>query len=186
MLKDDPPDLVLSGINRGENVGLIALYSGTVGAASEATLLGVPAVALSLALDWGDPHPDFAAAAILVKPLIDAVAGHGLPPGVLLNVNVPKDPRQARGYRLTRMGLAADLGSSYELLRESDGVRWYTGHWAPPTETGMSIDAAAMAAGRVTVTPLRLDWTAYRAFPGLDWTASLPAPGQLLKGAPAD
>jgi len=185
ILKDDPPDLVLSGINRGENVGLIALYSGTVGAASEATVFGIPAVALSLALDWGDPRPDYAAAARAVKPVIDAVREHGLAAGVLLNVNVPKTTQQARGYRLTRMGLAGDLGSSYELLREKNGVRWFAGHWVPPVETDITVDVAALAAGWVTLTPLRLDWTAYRAFPELDWTAGLPAPQKLLEPAPA-
>jgi len=185
ILKNDPPDLVLSGINRGENVGLIALYSGTVGAASEATVLGIPAVALSLALDWGDPHPDYTAAARLIKPVIDAVREHGLAPGVLLNVNVPQSTRSARGYRLTRMGLAGDLESSYELLREKDGVRWFTGHWSPPVETDVAVDVAALAAGWVSLTPLRLDWTAYRTFPDLDWTVGLPKPQQLLEPAPA-
>jgi 5'/3'-nucleotidase len=177
VLAADPPDIVLSGINRGENVGLSAWYSGTLGAAREATVLGVPAVAFSLALDWGDPHPDFTAAARWVKPLVDAIRDGGLPHGVLLNVNIPKDPSAGRGYRLTRSSLAADLKTSYEVVREQDGVRWLTGHWSPPSETDPASDAAALGAGWVTITPLNLDQTDYRAFAALEGLMGLSKPG---------
>jgi 5'-nucleotidase len=173
VLADDRPDIVLSGINRGENVGLSDWYSGTLGAAREATVLGVPAIAFSLGLDWGDPHPDFTAAARWVKPLLDAVRDGGLPRGVLLNVNIPKDPGSARGYRLTRSSLAADLATRYEVVRQEDGVRWLVGHWSPPSETDPTTDAAALADGWVTITPLNLDQTDYRAFPALDRLMSL-------------
>lgn len=173
VLASDRPDIVLSGINRGENVGLSDWYSGTLGAAREATILGVPAIAFSLGLDWGDPHPDFAAAARWVKPVVDAVREGGLPHGVLLSVNIPKDPDAAHGYRLTRSSLAADLATSYEVVREENGVRWLSGHWSPPTETDPAADAAALAEGWVTITPLCLDQTDYRAFPALDRLMSL-------------
>ncbi|NOZ95100.1 MAG: 5'/3'-nucleotidase SurE [Acidobacteria bacterium] len=168
ILKDDPPALVVSGINRGENVGTVIWYSGTVGAAREAALLGYPAVAVSLALDWGDPHPDFAAAARWIKPVIDAVREGGLPPRTVLNVNVPKDPAAARGYRLVRMSLVPDADSSYEVIRREGARRWLSGHWVPGVETSPDADVAALAAGWVTMTPLGLDQTAYRSFPGLE------------------
>lgn len=173
VLAEDRPDIVLSGINRGENVGLSDWYSGTLGAAREATVLGVPAIAFSLGLDWGDPHPDFTAAARWVKPLVDAVRDGGLPHGVLLNVNIPKEPSSARGYRLTRSSLAADLSTRYEVVRQENGVRWLNGHWSPPSETDPAADAAALAEGWVTITPLNLDQTDYRAFPALDRLMSL-------------
>ncbi len=98
LLVDDPPDLIVSGINHGENDGLGAWTSGTVAVAREGALAGIPAVAVSLQLDWSDPKPDFDAAARWAKPVIDAVRTEGLPTGIYLNVNVPLDPAKARGY----------------------------------------------------------------------------------------
>lgn len=176
ILKDDPPDLVISGINRGENVGTVIWYSGTVGAAREAALLGYPALAVSLALDWGDPHPDFAGAARWIKPVVDAVRDGGLPRGTMLNVNVPREPSKARGYRLVRMSLVADTDSSYEVIRREGAKRWLSGHWVPGKETSSDADVAALAAGWVTMTPLGLDQTAYRSFPSLERLIQLRPP----------
>ncbi len=183
ILKDDPPDLVISGINRGENVGTVIWYSGTVGAAREAALLGYPAMAVSLALDWGDPHPDFTAAARWIKPVVDAVREGGLPPRTVLNVNVPKDPAKARGYRLVRMSLVADEDSSYEVIRREGAKRWLSGHWVPGEETSPDADMAALAAGWVTLTPLGIDQTAYRAFPGLEKLMRLKPPASPKQAA---
>jgi 5'-nucleotidase len=167
ILADDPPELVLSGINRGENAGRIAWYSGTVGAAREAVLAGVPAIAFSLELDWSDPKPDFVEAARWAKPIVDAVRLQGLPPGVLLNVNLPREPSSARGYRLAGMGLAADRINRYDLDRREGGVRWYRSRWAPPVETTPGSDTLELGHGWVTVVPLGLDQTAYQALPRL-------------------
>jgi 5'-nucleotidase len=167
VLEHDLPALVVSGINKGENVGRAAWYSGTIGAAREAVLRGIPAVALSLELDWSDPKPDWQTAARLAKPLIDAVRRGGLPDDVLLNVNFPRDTTNARGFRLTGMGLEPDAVSRYEVDRETDGVRWVTSRWAPPLAEGSTTDVAAIAAGYVPITPLALDQTAYSEFPNL-------------------
>lgn len=167
ILADDQPDLVLSGINRGENCGRIAWYSGTVGAAREAVLAGVPAVAYSLQLDWSDPKPDYHAAARWAKGVVDAVRRHGLPSGVLLNVNLPRDPATTRGYRLARMGLAPDRVNRYELDREEGGTRWFRSRWAPPEEHTPGADTRELEQGWVTVVPLGLDQTAFEALPGL-------------------
>jgi 5'-nucleotidase len=176
LLADDPPDLVLSGINRGENVGRIAWYSGTVGGAREALLAGFPAVAFSLALNWKDPQPDYDAAARWAKPVVDAVRQHGLPEGIFLNVNFPTDPTVARGYRLCRMGLMPDEINRYELVSEDDdGVRSYKSHWAPPAEPTEDTDGGAIANGWVAVVPLGLDQTAYAALPSLAFVHRLDA-----------
>jgi 5'-nucleotidase len=180
VLADDPPDLVVSGINKGENIGRAAWYSGTIGAAREAVLRDIPAIAVSLELDWADPQPDWAGAAKLAKPVVDAVRDHALPEGVLLNVNIPRETAAARGYRVTDLGLAPDAVSRYETDRVEDGVRFVTSRWAPPAGDDPGTDIAAMAAGYVPITPLTLDQTAYTALAALAQLepASLDQPEQ--------
>ncbi len=163
VLEQDPPDLVVSGINKGENVGRAAWYSGTVGAAREAVLRGVPAIALSLELDWDDPKPDWTGAARLAKPVVDAVRSSGLPDGIVLNVNVPRDTAAVRGYRITSMGMTPDEVSRYAIDRVEDGVRYVTSRWAPPDGAAEGSDVTALDAGFVPLTPLTLDQTAYTA-----------------------
>ncbi len=178
LLVDDPPDLIVSGINRGENDGLGAWTSGTVAVAREGALAGIPAVAVSLQLDWSNPKPDFDAAARWAKPVIDAVRTEGLPTGVYLNVNVPLDPAKALGYKVTRMGLDPSEEARYVLAKaDSDGTRWYASRWKPPVETEPGGDSHAVNGGWVTVTPLGLDQTAEIAFPLLQqFQLTPPAP----------
>jgi 5'-nucleotidase len=167
VLAEDLPDLVVSGINRGENLGRAAWYSGTIAAAREAVLRSVPAIALSLELDWQDPQPDWRAAAALAKPIVDTVRRDGLPPGILLNVNFPRDTAAARGTRLAGLELAPDTVSRYEVDRFEGEVRYLTSRWAPPPATERGSDVAAIADGFVPITPLALDQTAFTALPGL-------------------
>jgi len=176
ILAEDPPDLVLSGINRGENCGRVAWYSGTVGAAREAVLAGVQAVAFSLQLDWSDPRPDFPAAARWAKEVVDAVRQRPLPAGVLLNVNIPRDPASARGFRLARMGLAPDTVNRYVLDHEEGGTGWYRSRWAPPEEHEPGADTRELDQSWVTVVPFGLDQTDFEALPGLQ-EMPLAAPG---------
>jgi 5'-nucleotidase len=185
VLADDPPELVVSGINRGENVGRIAWYSGTVGAAREAVLAGVPAIALSLQLDWTDPKPDFAAAARWAKPVIDAVRRTPLPEGVLLNVNLPKSPTTTRGYRVARMGLAADLVAGFEVVRTDGAVRYLKAIWSPAREDEPGTDNEALVRGWVAIAPLGLDQTDFRAIPALQDLNSLAPPAELPAEAAA-
>ncbi len=184
VLTADPPALVVSGINRGENEGRLAWYSGTVGAAREAVLAGFPAVALSLEMNWSDPQPDWATAARWAKSLVDAVREHPLPEGVLLNVNIPRDPQHARGFRLARMDLSPSSVEGFKLEREEDGARWYKPTWAPAPGGAADGDVALLDAGWVTVTPLDLDQTAWTSFPALPWVTLLKGP-RVLKAVPA-
>jgi 5'-nucleotidase len=168
LLVDDPPALIVSGINRGENDGLGAWTSGTVAVAREGAYAGIPAVAVSLQLNWDDPQPDFETAARWAKPIVDAVRDEGLPRGVYLNVNVPVDPAAIRGYRVVRMGLNESEEARYVLSRaDSDGTRWYVSRWKPPLQTEPGKDTHALNAGWVTIVPLGLDQTAEMAFPML-------------------
>ncbi len=163
LLVNDPPDIVVSGINRGENDGLGAWTSGTVAAAREAALVGIPAVAFSLQLDWDDPKPDFAAAARWAKPLVDAVRTAGLPAGVYLNVNIPRDTGSIRGYRLARMGVTPPAVARFEPVRDEAGAQWYRSRWRPPDDTEPGTDNSALESGWVAIAPLGLDQTDYRA-----------------------
>jgi 5'-nucleotidase len=168
LLVDDPPDLIVSGINRGENDGLGAWTSGTVAVAREGAYAGIPAVAVSLQLDWSDPQPDFESAALWAKPVIDAVRREGLPSGVHLNLNVPLSTTAIKGYRITRMGLDLSAEARYVLSRaDSDGTRWYVSRWKPPRDTEPGGDSHALNGGWVTITPLNLDQTAPEAIPML-------------------
>lgn len=98
------PDLVISGINRGPNIGINILYSGTVAAALEACINGIPAVALSLDTPPGGIW-HFTLAAELSLPVIEAVLAHGLPEWTVLNVNIPNRPQaELKGFRLTTPG----------------------------------------------------------------------------------
>ncbi len=178
VLADDPPELVVSGINLGENVGRIAWYSGTVGAAREALLSGVPAIALSLQLDWTHPKPDFAAAAWWAKPVIDAVRHRPLPEGTLLNVNLPKNPATTRGYRVARMGLAADLVAGFEVIRTDGPVRYLKALWSPARQDAPGTDNEALVQGWVAIAPLGLDQTDFRAIPALQDLNTLAPPAE--------
>ncbi|HOC44288.1 MAG TPA: 5'/3'-nucleotidase SurE [Thermoanaerobaculales bacterium] len=167
VVADDPPDLVVAGINAGENDGLGAWTSGTVAAAREAVASGIPGVAFSLELDWDDPRPDFDGAASWCKPVIDAVRDRGLPPGVYLNVNVPRDIVAIRGYRLARMSVAPPAVARFEQVREEPGVRWFRSRWRPPADAEPGSDSAALHAGWVAIAALGMDQTGYQAIPVL-------------------
>jgi 5'-nucleotidase len=154
-----PADLVISGINNGANLGINVLYSGTVSAATEAAILGMPSMAVSVAkkkdppFDWVLPH---------VEVLGQWVLKNGLPPGVALNVNVPAlPPEQVRGYRLTRQGLAR-FRESFEQREDPRGNHYYWLSGEPTAqEIGDGIDVTAVSEGYVSVTPLFYDLTAH-------------------------
>ncbi len=184
VLADDMPDLVVSGINLGENNGLGAWTSGTVGAAREALLVGVPSIALSLQLDWDDPQPDFETAARWCKPIIDAVRQDGLPRGVLLNVNVPRDTEAIRGYRLARMGLTPPEIARFDLVRTEDGTTWYRSRWRPAPTAEAGTDTRALLDGWVAIAPIGLDQTDYSSFPLIQGLEEAVIPAVSTVGIP--
>ena len=154
------PDLVVSGINRGPNVGSDVTYSGTVAAAMEAVLFEVPAIAISLD---GYENWDFSFAASFARRLVLEVLRRGLPPGVLLNVNVPNRPaEEIRGVAMTRLGRRI-YRDEWELIAEEGEERRYRLGGPPPTgELLPGTDLAALAAGYISITPLHLDLTDHR------------------------
>ena len=163
IMKDSPPDLILSGINRGANLGEDVTYSGTVSAAMEGALAGVPSIALSQAYarqGLGSAVP-FAAAEAWAARVLEPIVAQPMPPRTLVNVNFPAlDPAEIKGVRVCRQGLR-----DYGRLRivERTDPRGYNYYWfglAPVVETpGHSTDLEAMDDGYVSVTPLHLDLT---------------------------
>lgn len=153
------PHLVVSGINQGANMGHDVTYSGTLAAAMEATVYGIPAIAASQDLQEGCAGDvDFAAG--VVAMLARRVLAEGLPTNSFLNVNFPALPReQVRGIQVTRLGqrVYRDV-----LIRREDpkGRPYYWIGGAPPAgEPVPGTDIGALAAGYISVTPLNLDMT---------------------------
>lgn len=150
------PDLVVSGINRGSNLGDDITYSGTVSAALEASLMGFPALAISLDVDQFNAT-DLERAGSFARQLATRILEQGVPQGTFLNVNVPSGP--SRGVRITRQGRR----------RYSEGVvqnrdpRGRTYYWIGGGDVGFEdipgSDCNALREGMISVTPLRFDLT---------------------------
>ncbi len=177
----EPIDLVVSGINVGANLGHDVTYSGTVTAAMEAVIANVPGIAVSLETVEGRAgETDFGPAARAAGEVVRHVIENGLPSEILLNVNVPllKD-EEMRGFRLTRQGLRV----YHSRLDEDLDPRGHPYYWiagdAPTGVPERGTDIGALAEGYVSVTPLHLDLTAYRALTDLNtwgWDENGPLP----------
>jgi len=164
-------DLVVSGINVGANLGHDVTYSGTVTAAMEAVIAGVPGVAVSLEVPEGHAGEiDFSIAAQAAGRVVQGVIENGLPGEILLNVNVPylASIEMMRGFRLTRQGLRV----YHSRLDEGIDPRGKPYYWiAGDAPTGVSergSDIGALADGYVSITPLHLDLTSYHALTDLN------------------
>jgi 5'-nucleotidase len=157
-----PAALVVSGINRGANVGHDLTYSGTVAAAMEGVIFGVPSIAVSLdSVDRPDPAVLGDAAAFVAR-LAQAVLTHGLPPNTLLNVNIPNRPAsEIQGIEITRQGQRVYR----DVLVERQDPRGRNYYWIGGDEpTGVpesGTDIGALADGRISITPIELDLTHY-------------------------
>jgi 5'-nucleotidase len=150
------PDLVVSGINRGLNIGDDLTYSGTVAGALEGALLHIPAVAFSVATDPSG-RADYGAAAALAPGLCGEVLERGLAPGVLLNVNLPVGA--PRGVRVTRQGTRSYRATAEERLDPSGRpYYWITAANVTPSNEADG-DHAAIRDGYVSVTPLHANLT---------------------------
>ena len=154
--RDRSFDLVVSGVDNGENTGLANLYSGTVNAGMEALVRGVPAIAISQSSDYGD---DYRASSAVAVRIVKTALAHRLPKGVMLNVNVPK-ALSGRVRVLSSAGLTASL-PGFSARPEPDGAILYQPRFAPAQRLEGGGDAAAFLKGDITVVPLALDRTAY-------------------------
>ena len=153
-------EVVVSGINPHPNLGQDVTYSGTVTAALEAVIAGVPGIAVST--EAGSP-PNYAPTAQIAARIVQTVAQKGLPPNTLLNVNVP--PQIRGGFRITRQGLRIYRDELVERLDpRGRPYYWIGGEW-PSGVVEEGTDFWAMEHGHVSITPLQLDLTAYKALP---------------------
>jgi len=163
---DSPPDLLLSGINLGANAAINVLYSGTVAAAIEGAMVGVPSVAFSLA---ETERPDFDEAGRVAREVLGRLLADGVPQGTLLNVNIPGLPRsRLRGIRLTHQSRTS-YRELYEKRVDPWGrtYYWITGELARDFEREPESDLRALFDGYVSVTPLHYDLTHFKAIPAL-------------------
>jgi 5'/3'-nucleotidase len=172
------PVLILSGINHGSNLGDDVTYSGTVSAAMEGTLLGVPSIAVSLATGG-----DFEEAGRIARLVAVRALASGLPDKTLLNVNVPSGA--PRGFRVARLGHRIYGG---KILQQAD-PRGRPHYWigAGPPEWGLleGTDMGAVHDGFVALTPLHLDLTHHRALAEMrDWPTWLTAQRRQAPPAP--
>lgn len=164
------PDMVISGINEGSNLGDDILYSGTVAAAMEGRSLGYPAIAISAALPSSGAI-DFDCSAKVAERLVHHLQKHPLPPDAILNVNVPAIPYSAiKGFKVTRLG---HRHMAEAIIRETDPrgrpIYWVGGAGAE-ADSGEDTDFYAVAHGFVSITPLQVDLTRHTVIPKIqEW-----------------
>lgn len=151
------PDLLVSGINHGSNTAINIIYSGTVSAATEGTILGIPSIAVSLTTYM---EADFGYAAKFAARLSRMVLANGLPQGTLLNVNVPALPEESiRGVRVTRQG-DSSWEDTFDVRRDPSNREyfWLTGKMKV-IDSDPGTDQVAVRDGYISVTPIRYQLT---------------------------
>jgi 5'-nucleotidase len=160
LLKNKPkPDLLISGINHGSNTGINTIYSGTVSAATEGAILGIPSFAISLTTY---DEPDFSFAAEFAGKLAQSSMMHGLPSGVSLNVNVPAVPKEKiRGIEITRQG-KANYTEEFQVRKDprQQNYYWLTGEKKQIEKDG-KVDDRAISENKISITPVQYDLTHY-------------------------
>lgn len=171
-----PPDLVVAGINFGPNLGTDVLYSGTVSAAIEGLINGIPALAISLATYC---EPDFTWAAYIAYRLVPLVVEKGLPRGTLLNVNVP--PGRPRGVKVTRLGNRRYVNIFDKRTDPRGRVYYWMAGDPVDTDAEADTDIAAVRDSFISITPIHFDLTDFKAmeeikkWPIQDWQIELPS-----------
>ncbi|NWG34658.1 MAG: 5'/3'-nucleotidase SurE [Chloroflexi bacterium] len=166
---EEDVDLVVSGINPNANLGHDVTYSGTVTAAMEAVIAGVKGIAVSLNSPEGHKGPlDYSTAAIVARRVAERVIANGLPEGVVLNVNVPYlKENELAGYMITRQGLRVYRDALDARVDPRGKPYFWIGGEAPTGVFENGTDFGALEDGYVSITPLQLDLTHYKAMEAL-------------------
>ena len=154
------PDLIVSGVNHGSNTAISIIYSGTVSAATEGTILGIPSIAVSLTTY---ALADFRYPAQLARKLAVLIGKRGLPSGTLLNVNLPPlKQKDIKGVLITRQGKAI-WNDTFDLRRDPNNREyyWLTGG-LEKVDTDLEFDEAAVQHNYVSITPIQYDLTDYK------------------------
>jgi len=158
-LLEDLPDIIVSGVNHGANMGDDTIYSGTVAAATEGFLLGIPSIAVSLVAAGGD---HFATAAQVACKLVDRFRTWSPRQAVLLNVNVPDVPQdQLRGAEVTRLGKRHKAEPVMKSATPRGDVVYWIGAAGGAQDAGEGTDFHAVARKVVSITPLQMDLTRF-------------------------
>ena len=183
-LLESDPDMVLSGINAGANLGDDVIYSGTVAAAMEGRFLGLPALALSLVFDDKPRHYETAAEAAV--RLVGQLCKDPLPADTILNVNVPDRPgEEISGFEVTRLGYRHRAEPT---IREVD-PRGRPMYWIGPAgaehDAGPGTDFHAVRRGYISITPIHVDLTRYQALDQVaGWVSAISTrANQAVEGA---
>ncbi|MFQ5706235.1 MAG: 5'/3'-nucleotidase SurE [bacterium] len=156
---DHRPDLVVSGINLGSNTGINVIYSGTVSAATEGNIVGIPSFAISLTTY---KNPDFSYAAKFARNLSQTILRNGLPKGTFLNVNVPPVREdEIRGVVITRQGKAIYKEKFDKRIDPQSRVYYWLTGTKVELEEDSEVDDRAILENKVSVTPLQYDLTNY-------------------------
>ena len=171
-LLDNEPDMVISGINSGSNLGDDVLYSGTVGAALEGRRLAYPGVAVSLV---GSEPKHYWTAGQVASAIVSELKINPLPSRTILNVNVPDRPLEdLHGYKITRLGYRARSHPVIRLNASDDYRQYRIGTIGSAADSGPGTDFSAVNEGYVSITPLRIDSTDHSQCEHLtDWALNL-------------
>jgi len=167
-----PVDIVVSGVNAGPNLGYDLTYSGTVTAAMEAVINGAAGIAVSMCVPESAGKRAYQTAAKFAAYAVRSVLARKLPPGVLLNINVPCLPEeQIRGVRVTRQGLRVYRDELVTRIDPRGKPYYWIGGGPPEGILAEETDYWAVSQGYVSVTPVQLDLTAYDALKSMrEWT----------------
>jgi 5'-nucleotidase len=159
------PQVLVSGINLGPNVGINVIYSGTVSAATEGAMMGLSSLAISL--DSYEAQ-DFQVPAEIGRLLVDYLVQHSLPPGVSLNCNVPARPlSKIKGIRVARQGTSRYVEKFEKRIDPRENTYYWQAGILPPRETSPDTDQALLARGYITLTPISFDLTHHPSLSGL-------------------
>ncbi len=168
-LLDEEPDMVISGINTGANLGDDVLYSGTVAAAMEGRFLGCPAIAFSLA---GERQIDYKPAVAVARKMIESMMQKPLGADVLLNVNIPDiEYEDIKGFVVTRLGNRHKSAPALQAHDPRGRKIYWVGPAGPEQDAGEGTDFHAIRSGKVSITPLQTDLTRHQSLQALSrWT----------------
>lgn len=176
-LLDTIPDIVVSGINEGANLGDDILYSGTVAAAIEGRFLGIPAIAFSMAgrHKHQTTHYHYETAGAVAVKLVKKLLKNLLPAHTILNVNVPNIPlAEIEGFEITRLGTRHMAERTVAQIDPRGHTVYWVGPAGPEQDAGPGTDFHAINSNRVSITPLKVDLTHYQAFESLaNWIQEL-------------
>ncbi|HUS24152.1 MAG TPA: 5'/3'-nucleotidase SurE [Candidatus Binatia bacterium] len=173
-LMEEPPDMVVSGINAGANLGDDVLYSGTVAAAMEGRNLGHPAIAVSCS---GASPKHYETAARVTLILIERLRHERLPANAILNVNVPDRPfGELAGFHVTRLGNRHRAEKAMKANDPRGRTIWWIGNAGAEADAGPGTDFHAVASGAVSITPIDCDLTHHGALAKVQqWAKGLSA-----------